>query len=139
MAHPNLVNVTNIVTGYIRFATDGDQGTTENLVSNVASSGKLYRITNFTVYNKDSSSSRAFQLLLFPQDDYAGTSEVIIEAQIAAQGQDGDVYGGNMPQTHTYIKATHPFYLHEDRSLRFSCGATDDFQGFMCWEEITDA
>ena len=139
MAHPNLVNVTNIVTGYKRFMTDGDQGTTENLVSNAASSGKLFRIVNFSVSCRDNQAASIFYLRLYEQDDYGGTYENIIESNVAGNKTDADVYGGNMPTTYSFFSTTRPFFLHEDRSFKFAAGQTNKHAGFMCWEEITDA
>lgn len=126
MANPNIVNVTTIFgnTSTNLISSTADPFATA-LVSNAASSGKVYKINSIVVANVDGSTAADITIKIFSQDDLGGTG-----TQIASTI--------SVPADATLIVTdkTTSFYLLEDRSIGATASAANDLVVTCSWEEI---
>jgi hypothetical protein len=126
MANPNIVNVTTIFgnTSTNLISSTADPFATA-LVSNAASSGKVYKINSIVVANVDGTTAADITIKIFSQDDLGGTG-----TQIASTI--------SVPADATLIVTdkTTSFYLLEDRSIGATASAANDLVVTCSWEEI---
>ena len=126
MANPNIVNVTTIYgnTSTYLISSTADPFATA-LVSNAASSGKVYKINSIVVANVDGSAAADITIKIFSQDDLGGTGTAICSTV-------------SVPADATLVvtdKNT-AFYLLEDKSIGATASAANDLVVTCSWEEI---
>jgi hypothetical protein len=123
MANPNIVNVTAIY-GNTSVTPLTDTNAT-SIVSNAASSGKVYRINSLVVANIDGTNAADITINIYPEDAIGGTGEAI--ASTISVPADA---------TLIIIDKTTQIYLLEDRSIGAIAGAANDLVVTCSWEEI---
>ncbi len=123
MANPNIAAVTDIKgnTYSVAVGTSATQ-----VVSNAASSGKVYKINTIMVANIDGTASAEVTVNIYSAAGLGG-SATAIASTIA------------VPADSTLIVTdkTTSFYLLEDRSIGAIASATGDLVITCSWEEIT--
>jgi len=126
MANPNIVAVaaiygntsTNLISSTANpFATA--------LVSNAASSGKVFKINSIVVANVDGTSAADITIKIFSQDDLGGTGTAI--ASTISVPADASLIVTDKTTT---------FYLLEDKSIGATASAANDLVVTVSWEEI---
>ena len=124
MAAPNIVNVATI-TG----KTDQVSLTTTNataVVSNAASSGKVFKINSLIVSNVDGSSAADITVAVYSQDDIGGTAtELVSTVSVPADA------------SLIVIDKNTALYLEEDMSIGATAGTADDLKVVVSYEEIS--
>jgi hypothetical protein len=123
MANPNIVNVTAIY-GNTSVTSLTDTLAT-SIVSNAASSGKIYRINSLVVANIDGTNAADITINIYPEDAIGGTGEAI--ASTISVPADA---------TLIIIDKTTQIYLLEDRSIGAIAGVASDLVVTCSWEEI---
>jgi hypothetical protein len=126
VANPNIVNVTSILgntSSNLISSTDDPFATA--LVSNAASSGKVYKINSIVVANVDGSAAADITIKIFPNDDLTGTGTAI--ASTISVPADASL---------VVIDKTTSFYLLEDQSIGATASAANDLVVTVSWEEI---
>jgi len=127
MANPNIVAVTNIVgnTSTNLISSTADPFATA-LVSNAASSGKVYKINSIVAANVDGTSACDITIKIFSAAALGGTGTAIASTI-------------SVPADATLIitDKTTSFYLLEDRSIGATAGVANDIVVTVSWEEIT--
>ena len=123
MANPNIVNVTAIY-GNTSVTPLTDTNAT-SIVSNAASSGKVYRINSLVVANIDGTNAADITINIYPEDAIGGTGEAI--ASTISVPADA---------TLIIIDKTTQIYLLEDRSIGAIAGVANDLVVTCSWEEI---
>ena len=127
MANPNIVAVTNIVgnTSTNLISSTADPFATA-LVSNAASSGKVYKINSIVAANVDGTSACDITIKIFSAAALGGTGTAIASTI-------------SVPADATLIitDKTTAFYLLEDRSIGATASAANDVVVTVSWEEIT--
>ena len=127
MANPNIVAVaaiygntsTNLISSTANpFATA--------LVSNAASSGKVFKINSIVVANVDGTSAADITIKIFSQDDLGGTGTAV--ASTISVPADASLI---------VTDKTTSFYLLEDKSIGATASVENDFVVTVSWEEIT--
>ena len=124
MAAPNIVNVATI-TGKSAVVNLTSTAATA-VVSNAASSGKVFKINSILVANVDGSVAADITLSYYSQDDIGGTATELLSTV-------------SVPQDSTLVafdKNT-AFYLEEDNSIGATAGAANDLKVFVSYEEIS--
>ena len=124
MAAPNIVNVATI-TGKSAVVNLTSTAATA-VVSNAASSGKVFKINSILVANVDGSVAADITLAYYSQDDIGGTATELLSP-------------GSVPQDSTLVafdKNT-SFYLEEDKSIGATASAANDLKVFVSYEEIS--
>jgi hypothetical protein len=126
MANPNIVNVTTILgnTSTILISSTADPFATA-LVSNPASSGKVYKINSIVAANVDGTSAADITIKIFSQDDLGGTGTAI--ASTISVPADASLI---------VTDKTTSFYLLEDKSIGATASVANDFVVTCSWEEI---
>jgi hypothetical protein len=96
------------------------------LVSNAASSGKVFKVNSIYVANVDGSAAADITIELFSQDDIGGTGTGIAntipvpaDATLIVVGKDA------------------PIYLEEDKSIGAQASAANDLELVCSYEEIS--
>jgi hypothetical protein len=132
MANPNIVNVTTILgnTSSTLISSTanpfaGGPFAGGSLISNAASSGKVYKVNSIIVANVDGSAAADITIKIFPNDDLTGTGTEI--ASTIAVPADA---------TLVVIDKNSSFYLLEDRSIGVTASAANDLVVTCSWEEI---
>jgi uncharacterized protein YacL len=125
MAAPNIVNVATITakTALVRLAD-----TSENtLVSNSASSGKVFKINNIIVSNVDGTDDATITVVVWDTATVGSTNGTKIAHTI------------NVPADSTLvlIDKSSAIYLEEDRSIGVTASAADDLHVICSYEEIS--
>jgi len=124
MAAPNIVNVATI-TGKSAVVNLTDTNATA-VVSNAASSGKVFKVNSILVANVDGSVAADITLSYYSQDDIGGTATELLKTV-------------SVPQDSTLVafdKNT-AFYLEEDKSIGATASAANDLKVFVSYEEIS--
>jgi hypothetical protein len=124
MAAPNIVNVATI-TGKSAVVNLTSTAATA-VVSNAASSGKVFKINSILVANVDGSVAADITLSYYSQDDIGGTATELLKTV-------------SVPQDSTLVafdKNT-AFYLEEDKSIGATASAANDLKVFVSYEEIS--
>jgi len=126
MANPNIVNVTTILgnTSTILISSTADPFATA-LVSNAASSGKVYKINSIVVANVDGTSAADITIKIFSQAALGGTGTAI--ASTISVPPDASLI---------VTDKTTSFYLLEDKSIGATASVANDFVVTCSWEEI---
>ena len=126
MANPNIVAVTSIYANTSTFliSSTADPFATA-LVSNAASSGKVYKINSIVAANVDGTSAADITIKIFSQAALAGTGTAIASTI-------------SIPPDASLIVTdkTTSFYLLEDRSIGATASAANDIVVTCSWEEI---
>jgi hypothetical protein len=123
MANPNIVNVAAIYGNTSTTALSTTSATA--IVSNAASSGKVYKINSIVVANVDGTNAADITINLYSQDDIGGTATAIASTI-------------SVPADATLIVTdkTTSFYLLEDKSIGAVAGTANDLVVTASWEEI---
>jgi len=124
MAAPNIVNVATI-TGKSAVVNLSTTNATA-VVSNAASSGKVFKINSILVANVDGSVAADITLSYYSEDDIGGTATELLKTV-------------SVPQDSTLVafdKNT-AFYLEEDKSIGATASAANDLKVFVSYEEIS--
>jgi hypothetical protein len=126
MANPNIVAVAAIYgnTSTNLISSTNDPFATA-LVSNAASSGKVFKINSIVVANVDGTSAADITIKIFSQDDLGGTGTAI--ASTISVPADASLIVTDKTTT---------FYLLEDKSIGATASAANDLVVTVSWEEI---
>ena len=124
MAAPNIVNVTTITgkTSYVALSSTS----MTSLVSNPASSGKVFKINSIIVANVDGSNVCDATVDLFSEDDIGGTG-YSLASTIAVPAD----------STLVVLDKNSAIYLEEDKSIGVQASAADDLEVICSYEEIS--
>jgi hypothetical protein len=123
MANPNIVNVTTIYGNSSQVALSSTSAT--SLVSNAASSGKVFKINSIVVANVDGTNAADITINIYSQAALGGTAYAIASTI-------------SVPADATLIVTdkTTSFYLLENQSIGAIAGAANDLVVTASWEEI---
>lgn len=124
MAAPNIVNVSTI-TGKSAYVALSTTNATE-LVSNAASSGKVFKINMIQVANVDGTNACTVSIDYHTEDDIGGTGYALASTV-------------NVPADAAIVimdKNT-SIYLEEDRSLSATAETANDLEIIVSYEEIS--
>ena len=124
MANPNIVNVAAIYGNTSTTALSTTSATA--IVSNAASSGKVYKINSIVVANVDGTNAADITINLYSQDDIGGTATAI--ASTISVPADASLIVTDKTTT---------FYLLEDKSVGAVAGTANDLVVTCSWEEIS--
>ena len=124
MAAPNIVNVATI-TGKSAVVSLTTTNATA-VVSNAASSGKVFKVNSLTVANVDGSVAADITISYYSQDDIGGTATEIVKTVSVPQDS-----------TLVVIDKNTSLYLEEDRSIGATASAANDLKVFVSYEEIS--
>ena len=122
MAAPNIVDVSTITgkTAYVAVGTSETQ-----LVSNAASSNKVFKINMIQITNVDGTSAADITVELCPSATNSGTSRHL--ASTISVPADSSII---------IIDST-SLYLEEDRSIYVTASAASDLEAVVSYEEIS--
>ena len=123
MANPNIVNVTTIYGNSSSTSLTTTSAT--SLVSNAASSGKVFKINSIVVANVDGTSAADITINVYSQAALGGTAYPIASTI-------------SVPADATLIitDKTTSFYLLENQSIGATAGSASDLVVTASWEEI---
>ena len=123
MANPNIVNVTTIYGNSSSTSLTTTSAT--SLVSNAASSGKVFKINSIVVANVDGTSAADITINVYSQASLGGTAYPIASTI-------------SVPADATLIVTdkTTSFYLLENQSIGATAGTASDLVVAASWEEI---
>ena len=124
MANPNIVDVTTIIGKSATIALSTTSATT--LVSNAASSGKVFKINMIQVANVDGTNACDVTIDVHSEDDGGGTAYSLIAT--ASVGADSSLVA---------LDKSTAIYLEEDRSITATAGTADDLEVIVSYEEIS--
>lgn len=124
MAAPNIVNVSTI-TGKTFYLALSTTSATE-LVSNAASSGKVFKINMIQVTNVDGSNACDVTVDYHTQDDIGGTAYSL--ASTVSVPADASL---------VVLDKNTAIYLEEDRSISVTAGTANDLEVLVSYEEIS--
>lgn len=124
MAAPNIVNVTTII-GKSAVVDLTTTNATE-VVSNAASSGKVFKINSLIVSNVDGASAANITVSLYSEDNIGGTATQI--ASTIAVPPDTSLI---------VIDKNTAIYLEEDKSIGATASAASDLKIVCSYEEIS--
>ena len=124
MSNPNIVNVTSIYgkTSYVALSSTNATA----VVSNAASSGKVFKINTIIVSNVDGTNAADISINLYSQDDIGGTAYAI--AKTISVPADASL---------VVLDKSSAIYLEEDKSIGATAGAADDLVVICSYEEIS--
>jgi len=124
MAAPNVVNVATITAKSALVALSSTSQTT--LVSNAASSGKVFKINMIQIANVDGSNACDVTVDVHSQDDGGGTAYSLVSTiSVPADASLVVVDKGTA------------LYLEEDRSITATAGTASDLEVIVSYEEIS--
>lgn len=123
MANPNIVNVTTIYGNSSQVSLTTTSAT--SLVSNAASSGKVFKINSIVVANVDGTTAADITINIYSQAALGGTAYPIASTI-------------SVPADSTLIVTdkTTSFYLLENQSIGATAGTASDLVVTASWEEI---
>ena len=124
MAAPNIVNVSTITGKTATVALSTTSQTT--LVSNAASSGKVFKINMIQVANVDGTNNAEVTVDLHSAAAGGGTAYSFISTAVVPADASLVVVDKNTA-----------VYLEEDRSITATAGAADDLEVIVSYEEIS--
>lgn len=124
MAAPNIVNVSTI-TGKSFYLALSTTSATE-LVSNAASSGKVFKINMIQVSNVDGSVACDVTVDYHTEDNIGGTAYSLVSTVSVPQDSSLVVVDKNTA-----------LYLEEDRSISVTAGTANDLEVLVSYEEIS--
>lgn len=123
MANPNIVNVTAIYGNTSTTLLSSTSAT--SIVSNAASSGKIYKINTLIVANVDGTNAADITINLYSAAALGGTATAI--ASTISVPADASLI---------VIDKTMGLYLLEDKSIGAIASAANDLVVTCSWEEI---
>jgi hypothetical protein len=124
MAAPNIVDVTTI-TGKSA-VVDLTTTSATAVVSNAASSGKVFKINSLVVSNVDGTNAADITISYFSEDDIGGTAtEIVSTISVPADA------------SLVVIDKNTSIYLEEDRSIGATAGTASDLKVLVSFEEIS--
>ena len=123
MANPNIANVTSILGN--NSLTDLSTTNATAIVSNAASSGKVYKINSIIVANVDGTDPYPITISVYSEDDIGGTAYEIASAISVPADASVIIMDKN---TSIYIK--------EDQSIGATAGTANKLKVVASWEEI---
>lgn len=123
MANPNIVNVTTIYGNSSQVSLTTTSAT--SLVSNAASSGKVFKINSIVVANVDGTSACDVTINIYSQAGLGGTAYAI--ASTISVPADASLI---------VTDKTTSFYLLENQSVGAVAGTANDLVVTTSWEEI---
>lgn len=124
MTAPNIVNVSTI-TGKTAYVALSSTSATE-LVSNAASSGKVFKINMIQIANVDGTNACDVTVDLHSQDDIGGSAYSLIStASVAADS------------SLVVVDKNTAIYLEEDKSISATAGTASDLEVIVSYEEIS--
>jgi len=123
MANPNIVNVAAIYGNSSQTSLSTTSAT--SLVSNAASSGKVFKINSITVANVDGTAAADITINVYSAAALGGTAFPIVSTI-------------SVPADATLIVTdkTTTFYLLENQSIGATAGTANDLVVNASWEEI---
>jgi len=123
MANPNIVNVTAIYGNSSQTSLTTTSAT--SLVSNAASSGKVFKINSITVANVDGTNAADITINVYSAAALGGTAYPLVSTV-------------SVPADATLIVTdkTTSFYLLENQSIGATAGTASDLVVNASWEEI---
>ena len=124
MAAPNIVNVSTITGKSFYLALANTSATA--LVSNAASSGKVFKINMIQVANVDGSNACDVTVDYHTQDDIGGTAYSLVST--VSVPADASL---------VVIDKNTALYLEEDRSISVTAGTANDLEVIVSYEEIS--
>ena len=124
MAAPNIVNVTTITgkSAVVNLTTTSATA----VVSNAASSGKVFKINSLVVSNVDGTNAADITVSYYSEDDIGGTATQIVST-ISVPADASLVV----------IDKNTSIYLEEDRSIGATAGSASDLKVVVSYEEIS--
>jgi hypothetical protein len=121
---PNIVNVTTI-TGKTNVVSLTTTSATE-VVSNAASSNKVFKINSLVVSNVDGTNAADITISLYSEDNIGGTAtEIVSTVSVPADA------------SLVVIDKGTSIYLEEDKSIGATAGAANDLKVVCSYEEIS--
>lgn len=124
MAAPNVVNVATITAKTAVTSLTTTSATA--VVSNAASSGKVFKINSLMVSNVDGTNTADVTVSYYSEDDIGGTAtEIVKTVSVPADS------------TLIVIDKNTALYLEEDRSLGATASAANDLKVICSYEEIS--
>tara|TARA_R100001230_G_C5561377_1_gene85862 strand:+ start:150 stop:524 length:375 start_codon:yes stop_codon:yes gene_type:complete len=124
MAAPNIVNVSTITGKSFYLALSNTSAT--QLVSNAASSGKVFKINMIQVANVDGSNACDVTVDYHTEDDIGGTAYSLVSTVSVPADASLVVLDKNTA-----------LYLEEDRSISVTAGTANDLEVIVSYEEIS--
>ena len=124
MAAPNIVNVGTITGKSFYLALANTSATA--LVSNAASSGKVFKINMIQVANVDGTNACNVTVDYHTQDDIGGTAYSLVST--VSVPADASL---------VVIDKNTALYLEEDRSISVTAGTANDLEVLVSYEEIS--
>lgn len=124
MAAPNIVNVGTITGKSFYLALANTSATA--LVSNAASSGKVFKINMIQVANVDGSNACNVTVKYHTEDDIGGTGYALVST--VSVPADASL---------VVIDKSTALYLEEDRSISVTAGTANDLEVIVSYEEIS--
>ena len=124
MAAPNIVNVATIIGKSATIALSSTSATA--IVSNAASSGKVFKINMIQIANVDGTNAADITISLYSQDDIGGTAYALASTI-------------SVPADTTLValdKNT-AVYLEENRSIGAKASVANDLTVVCSYEEIS--
>jgi hypothetical protein len=124
MTAPNIIAATSVLgqTATVNLTTTS----ATEVLSNAASSGKVFKVNTLIVANVDGSSAADITVAIYSEDNIGGTATEIIQAKAVAAKTNLVV-----------ISKDTPIYLEEDRSLGATASAGGDLKVTASYEEIS--
>ena len=124
MTAPNLVNVATITakTTYLDLSTTN----ATTLLSNAASSGKVFKVSAIYVANVDGTNNADITLSVNSQDDGGGTAYHLAKTVVVPADS-----------TLVVVDKNSAIYLEEDRSIVATASAADDLEVVVSYEELS--
>lgn len=123
MANPNIVNVTDIRG---KTATLALTTTAQTLVSNAASSGKVFKINTIMISNVDGNATQEVTVNYYSEDDIGGTATAIASTIVVPADA-----------TLVVLDKNSAVYLEEDKSIGALAGGNSDLVAICSYEEIS--
>tara|TARA_R110002167_G_scaffold166889_1_gene363993 strand:- start:773 stop:1147 length:375 start_codon:yes stop_codon:yes gene_type:complete len=124
MSAPNIVNVATITGKTATVALSSTNATA--IVSNAASSSKVFKINNVIVANVDATAAADITINLYSQDDIGGTAYAI--ASTISVPAD---------TTLVVLDKNTALYLEEDKSIGAQASVANDLVVVISYEEIS--
>ena len=124
MSAPNIVNVATITGKTATVALSSTNATA--IVSNAASSSKVFKINNVIVSNVDATAAADITINLYSQDDIGGTAYAI--ASTISVPAD---------TTLVVLDKNTALYLEEDKSIGAQASVANDLVVVISYEEIS--
>jgi len=124
MAAPNIVNVATITGKTATVALSSTNATV--LVTNAASSNKVFKINMIQVANVDGTNACDVTVDVHSADDGAGTAySLVATASVAAD------------TSMVVLDKNTAIYLEEDKSITATAGTANDLEVIVSYEEIS--